>query len=308
MKDYILITPVKNEEDNLPLLVNCIVNQTILPKIWILVDGNSNDDTLNIIEILSKKYEWIHLKKQEKMIHEKNHMNFAIAVKEGYEYGDYLSKIQKINYEYVGKIDADVIISDDFFDKLISKFEQDINLGVATGESYDLNMDCQVMNSIDIKNENCIRNNYLLDELPDKRLYRKNYLDNVGGFPISKFSPDTILLAKFRIEGWGLKTFRDVQIYNLRKDTGTERNLWDSAKSYGHNRYYLNYNPLLVFVNLLLMMIRKPYYPALGYFIGYISSFIRQDEKIDDRELRNYFMHQRHREILNLIISHKYKK
>ena len=37
---YILITPVKNEENNLSQTINSLLNQDVKPKLWIIVDDN----------------------------------------------------------------------------------------------------------------------------------------------------------------------------------------------------------------------------------------------------------------------------
>ena len=299
--NYVLITPVKNEAKFLPILANCIINQTVLPRLWVIVDGNSSDNSVEIIQKLCRDYDWIYLHKQETITKQKNHLNFSYGVYEGYEYIKQICTNKEIEFDYIGKLDADIIISNNFFEKLIIGFEINSKLCVASGASYGLKDETIDPEYIDFSNYT--RNNYLPQELPDKRLYRKECLDEVGGFPLSKYSPDTILLAKIRIRGWEIKTFDDVKIYNLRKDTGTERNLWKSSKSYGHNRYYLNYHPFLVFMNATVLFLKKPHYTAFSYIMGYLSSVIRRDPKIDDSEIKNYFYFVRPKEIINNILK-----
>jgi glycosyltransferase involved in cell wall biosynthesis len=65
LKDYILITPVKNEELMLPDVAECIIRQTKLPLLWVIIDGNSSDRSLQIAEDLATSYHWIFVKKQE---------------------------------------------------------------------------------------------------------------------------------------------------------------------------------------------------------------------------------------------------
>ena len=56
---YILITPVKNEEENLPNLIQSVVEQTIKPVLWVIVDDGSTDRSPEIIKEAQKKYSWI---------------------------------------------------------------------------------------------------------------------------------------------------------------------------------------------------------------------------------------------------------
>jgi hypothetical protein len=197
----------------------------------------------------------------------------------------------------VGKLDADIIIPLDFFEKLISKFEGDPELGVGSGVSYSPNTECNLNRCCDIKEECFSRDYYIPGELPDKRLYRRSQLDEVGGFPQSKFSPDTVLLSKFRINGWKIKSFDDIKIYNLRTDSGTERNLWKSSKLLGCGRYYLNYHPLFILLTAIYFLTCRPLSFSIGYILGYTSSLIKGKEQIHDPELRHYFKYKRPLEI-----------
>lgn len=302
MNDYILITPVKNEEEFLPLLAESILNQTILPRVWVIVNSNSTDGSVKIIKDLCNGYDWIYFKNQENLSNERNHLNFSYAVFEGYEYAKEICQNEKISYHYVGKIDADIIIKKNFFGKLIEKFESDPMLGIASGSFYTLVSDGSIDYSR-IESEKLIKSIYLPDELPDERLYAKKYLDKVGGFPISKYSPDTILLAKFRLKKWKIKRFDDVCIYSLRPTTGIERDLWKSSKSLGMNRYYLDYNPVIVFFNALFLLSKKPHYNAFAYLIGYLSSYIKRDSKLNDSDVRHYFRNVRIRELMRMMFQ-----
>ena len=42
LKDYILITPVKNEEQMVHGVAECIIRQTQQPLCWVIIDGNSS--------------------------------------------------------------------------------------------------------------------------------------------------------------------------------------------------------------------------------------------------------------------------
>ena len=56
---YILITPAKNEEYSIPDVLQSIINQTIRPLMWIIVDDGSTDNTPKIIKDFEIKYKWI---------------------------------------------------------------------------------------------------------------------------------------------------------------------------------------------------------------------------------------------------------
>lgn len=302
--NYVLITPAKNEEVDLPKLASCVVRQSILPKMWIIVDGGSTDGTIKLVENLSKQYRWIHLKKQEKFVSECGHINFSIGVREGYEFVKQMCISAEINYDYVGKVDADVLIPEDFFEILIKSFDEDSQLGIVSGASYTLKPGIKLGTYDEVRENDIIRDRYIPYELADKRLYRKQYLDMIGGFPESKYSPDTVLLTKFRLRGWRVKSLDIVKIYNLREDSGIERCSWKSNKLMGSSRYYLDYNPILFIIGAIYSSTNKPLHGTLAYFFGFFSSMVKQECKIDDPEIRSYFREKRMAEIINSFIDH----
>jgi glycosyltransferase involved in cell wall biosynthesis len=59
--DYIIISPVKNEESYINFTLDSIVSQKVLPKEWIIVNDDSTDNTVNIISEYITKYPWIKL-------------------------------------------------------------------------------------------------------------------------------------------------------------------------------------------------------------------------------------------------------
>ena len=56
---YLIITPVRDEEYTIELTINSVINQTILPLKWLIIDDNSIDGTSKIIDEYSSKYEFI---------------------------------------------------------------------------------------------------------------------------------------------------------------------------------------------------------------------------------------------------------
>ncbi len=53
--NYLIVTPVKNEEKDLPGLVESMASQSILPLIWIIMDDGSTDKSPQILQEAEKK-------------------------------------------------------------------------------------------------------------------------------------------------------------------------------------------------------------------------------------------------------------
>ena len=60
---YILITPVKNEENNLSQTLNSLLHQDVKPKLWVIVDDNNIDKTSKVLGKYFHKFSWMSSRK-----------------------------------------------------------------------------------------------------------------------------------------------------------------------------------------------------------------------------------------------------
>ncbi len=58
---YVIITPARNEEENIEATIRSVVGQSILPSEWIIVNDGSTDQTGAIIRRYAIEYPWIRL-------------------------------------------------------------------------------------------------------------------------------------------------------------------------------------------------------------------------------------------------------
>jgi glycosyltransferase involved in cell wall biosynthesis len=301
LNEYALITPVRNEESMLPSAAECILRQTMRPVIWVIIDGRSSDNSLQIAENLAASYPWIFVKKQEQFSQSEGHINFSLAVSEAYQYALEIASRKEINYTFVGKLDADQIIPANFFEYLSKKCEEDPKLGAVSCQSYTYEHSFNGTLGIippDLKPDKCPEG-----ELPDKRLYRKEALDAIGGFPPTKYSPDSVILAKLYMHGWKIRQFPDINFFNIRKDSGIERNYWKSSLQFGKSRYYVGYHPALLIMSCAYALMNFDIVKPVGLLLGYLESWIRGDEVISDKEVLTYFRYVRIKNIMRKILE-----
>lgn len=291
-RNYIIITPAKNEEKNLPLMADSMLKQTIKPIAWFIIDDGSDDGTPGIIEELAGKFHWIHSKRLEKSqisnIKEQD-IHFFELIKETFDYAADFCTREGLEYEYIGQVDADMILPADYFEKIIEKFEQHPMLGIAGGHySYVM---------LDDKGNITQRKKppSILDDGPSGgcMLIRRDCFQGIGGIPLAP-GQDGATLAKARLGGWETRRFHDIEMLHLRRS--------GSAKWIGYVAYCLDLHPLLVLVNGLVspLMAGKPL-RGLAYSYGYLSAFFKREPKVTDQSLRYYFRHQRLKEVRELI-------
>lgn len=286
-RNYILITPAKNEGKNIGFCIQSVLSQTITPNLWIIIDDGSIDNTFELIQAERKKHQWIECiklndRKRDLTIH------ISKVIKTGFDYAiDYCNK-QHLTYNYIAFIDADMIIKDkEFFEKLIINFEMDSQLGIASGD----------IRILENSNKSYLEKRRVDTVSGGEIMVRREVfedLDNV--FPIS-FAWESVLRVKAIIKGWKVRRFKEIQVFQTRQTSSAE----GMKRGYyikGRSNYYLNYNPLIVIAKGIRYCFKRPYYIGIAYLYGYFRSLIERRQQIEDISIRRYFYLTKFREIL----------
>jgi len=162
MISYSIITPVKNEVLNIATTIESVVNQSMLPVEWVIIDDNSNDGSEIILTKAAEKYSWIKLIKPE----EYKIDDYSSRVVHLFNYG--LKKIGK-PVDFISKLDGDVSFNSNFYSNILKQFQNNPKLGIASGYL--------TIKNIPEKNQNT---NYICTRGATK-VYRLNCLNDIGG-------------------------------------------------------------------------------------------------------------------------------
>lgn len=249
MKYYIVI-PSYNEEALIPLTLQSLISQTVLPSKIVVVNDNSTDKTAEVVVAFAKENPFISLvNKTSKNIHLPG-SKVIQAFQKGFETLD-------DNYDIIVKIDADLIFPPNYFETVIKHFESDPEIGMAGGFCYiDKNGD------------------WVLENLTDKdhirgalKAYRKECFEQIGGLkPAMGWDTVDELLCKFY--RWKVVTDESLHVKHL-KPTGANYNKTARYKQ-GEAFYSLGYGFWITAIASakLAMMKKKP-----TLFLDYIQGF-----------------------------------
>ena len=278
---YILVTPSKNEENNISDLIKRVMGQTIRPCLWVIAD-ESSDGTKEIIEEVAEENDWIkahYLGENDEYLG----INYAAACKFGFDHAIDYCKDEGIEYDYIGLLDADVAIESDFFEQLMSLCEKEPEVGIASGTEY-----------WDIAGE--LVSAGTREDLPmgPVRIWRKECFYQTGGYEATA-SPDSVSIVKARLKGWQTKQFKELKV--VVRETSTAKGYWWGAVREGKNKYFVGYHPAVIVLKSLKSSFKKPYYTGIGLFLGYFGSLIHREEMIDDDEIKYYYKHTRPKEL-----------
>jgi glycosyltransferase involved in cell wall biosynthesis len=268
-RNYILITPAKNEDKNIGLCIQSVVSQTITPNLWIIIDDGSIDNTFEIIQDAKNKHHWIESIQLNDTIRDLT-IHISEVIKKGFDFAIDHSKKHNLKYDYIAFLDADMIVQDkNFFEKLIVNFEKDSHLGIASGEiqiqekTNNLSLEKRRTDTVSGGEMMCSRDFF-------------NDIDDV--IPLS-FSWESVLRIQAIRKGWKVKRFKDIQVIQTRQTSSAE----GIKRGYyikGTSAYYLNFNPFIVIAKGIKYCFTRPYYIGIVYLYGYFSSRIQRKEQI----------------------------
>ena len=250
--NYYIVIPAHNEEAFIALTLQSLLSQTILPKKVVVVNDNSTDKTAEIVTAFAKKNSFITLvNKTSEAIHLPG-SKVIQAFHKGFE-------TLNEDYDVVVKLDADLILPNNYFETILNIFEKDPTVGMAGGFAY-------------------IEKNgqWILENLTDKdhirgafKAYRKECFEQIGNLkPAMGWDTVDELLSKFY--GWKVITDASLIVKHL-KPTGANYNKTARYKQ-GEAFYTLGYGFLITTIASakLAMMKKKPL-----LFLDYIKGFVK---------------------------------
>jgi glycosyltransferase involved in cell wall biosynthesis len=284
---YVLITPARNEEAFIKNTLDSVVEQTCRPRKWIIVNDGSTDATARIIEPYATKYEWIELVN----LPVRRDRNFAAKV-HGFNAGQ--SRINSLDYEVIGNLDADVSLEKDHFEFLLNKFKDDPRLGVAgtvfREEGYSSETD-SLEGQLHVSGQ-C-------------QLFRRQCFDDIGGYVANRGGGiDWIAVTTARMKGWKTRSFREKSFFHHRHLGTAERSTFAAAFSYGEKDYYLGGHPVWELFRVAFRMAKRPYFVqgvALG--LGYGWAAMRRVKRPISKELIGFHRREQMRKLRAILKS-----
>lgn len=282
---YCIIIPARNEEKFIGKTLQSITEQTYLPAEAIVVNDNSTDKTADIVQEFSANFPFIRLidSGNQKNKHEPG-SKIIEAFYKGFEQ-------LSTDWDMVTKLDADVVLPKNYFEKIIHAFQMNPKIGIAGGLVY-INKDGKWMYE-NISNKKHIRGAI--------KSYSRICFEKMGGIKKS-IGWDTAdeLLAQFY--GFEIAVFSDLEV-KLLKPTGTDYKKVHGEKT-GQGFYKMDYGWAISFIAAF-----KASWNAQNPFLffsvskGYWKSFLNNENKIVTAEEGKFIRNYRWKKILNRCLN-----
>jgi glycosyltransferase involved in cell wall biosynthesis len=266
---YGLVTPVKDESENLVSLFKSIEAQLIKPAIWLIVENGSSDNSFELINDLVQKSV---LKDSIELIryvlpNDKYGLGwkYSSVVGHGFDLLESLGYFDKL--DFIGILDADCFPNEVYFKTLISFFEENVSLGITSGFGYLMD------GSYDGENSNWVRGNC--------RLWRIECFLECGY--IKGPSADSLSLAKAVAKGW--KAFPCKTASYKCREMGRKVNY----RYYGYSAYYRGVPLIRILMKSVKLAVKLRIIEAWKYLTEYLYHYLRGADKVNDVDILRYF-------------------
>jgi biofilm PGA synthesis N-glycosyltransferase PgaC len=267
---YAIVTPARNEEDNLQRLGAAMVAQTHRPVVWRIVDDGSVDGTAGVLAALSAEHPWIdHLERPAADREE----SLADGRRKARDLDAFLLGAAPLRDEVdvIVKVDADISFAPDYFEELIGRFEADDKLGIASGTCYEQQ-----------DGEWLRRTKAASTVWGASRAYRSDCLADLMALePCMGW--DGLDEISVQLRGLRTQTFVELGFRHHRPEGGRELSSLHQGEALGRAAWYMGYRPTYLTLRAIYRARQEP--AAIGMLWGYFAAARRRDPQCPNPRL-----------------------
>ena len=263
----LVIVCARDEEEVLPLCLDSLIGQRRRVDRIVVVDDGSSDSTPSICDRYAEANGNITVVHRPRRREGRGRVTGGVEVARAFNSG--LAAVKGEIFDYIAKVDADVCLSGDYMDLVLSEFEADPRLGIAGGVTVN-------------EPTHQVRGG--------NRIFRWDCWMDVsweGRMPLVD-AEDTYTTVKALYKGWRVKLIPMAESIHLRtrRSKGFRRTTLEAFRV-GGACYALGYHPLLFLGRITVRAASPPYLvgPAAS-LTGWIHAWAK-GARVEE-ELRSY--------------------
>ena len=282
-RSYVIVSPGRNEARYMRQTLDSVITQSIRPSRWVIVDDGSTDDTPAILADYAARHEWIRVVTRA----DRGARVVGPGVIEAF-YAGYATIVPS-DYDYICKLDLDLILPPTYFEELMRRMEADPRIATCSGKSY-------------IWQDGEFVSERHGDEtsIGATKFYRRDRFEQLGGF-VREVMWDGIDVHRCRMMGWQACSWDvpELRFTHLRPQ-GTSHKGWITGRMrHGFGQYFMGTSPIYMLANAVNRFTEKPYVLAgLAMLWGYMWSWLRRRPRYENPEFRKFLRHWQWRALL----------
>jgi glycosyltransferase involved in cell wall biosynthesis len=280
---YLVVSPVKDEERHVERTLDTVAAQTVRPARWIIVDDGSTDRTPEILRRYAEGRGWIEVATRRN----DGARQPGSAVMNAFYHG--LERVRPADYDYIVKLDCDVDLPADYFERLFGEFERDSRLGIASGIYLEESAGSWQAISMPAYHA-----------AGASKVMRTRCFEDIGGF-VRERGWDTVDEVRAQVRGWRTRHFPEVQFRHLKPEGSGIGSVRTNAM-HGDVYFLTGGGPLFLLFKAAHRMIAgsPPVVGGLAMLYGYARSALSGRARLVTPEEAQHYRRLLNRRILRL--------
>lgn len=269
---YVIVSAVRNEEDYIGKTMESVINQTVIPDKWVLVNDGSDDRTPEIIQSYQHRYPWI--------------MRIDLTDRGFYHPGEGIVKafykgydlIQDMDWDFIIKMDCDLSFAPDYFENLLKEFSLNPKLGIASGGIY-----------------NVLSKDKVIQEKgkPDHPwgaaiMFSRTCFNEIGGLQPT-LGWELASVIKAQMNDWQTRCFANMILYHYRITGNRHGGLTKGRFRHGRNLFRFGYPFYYTFLKAVNRLFEEPFLiGSTAIIMGYTYALIKKESYLYDKNMRDH--------------------
>ena len=271
----LIISPMRNEAAHVARVARALAAQTVPPAEWVVVDDGSTDDTAAVLQELQASIPFLSVHTREADPEPVVDRLAVAAAPRAFNYG--LARASVRDWTHVMKLDGDIELPPNYFERMLEEYACDAELGMAAGRLIEPGRGGKMIPMP-------IARNHIHGAL---KLYTRECFEAIGGVP-TQLGWDTIDQTYARLRGYTTRNWDDVIGIHHRPHASADGTLRGRAR-HGECAYIAHFSPLWVALRSVKIMRDRPVViSGFAFFYGYVRSAVRRVERVPDPEFRTF--------------------
>ena len=269
---YIVVSPVKDEQAAIEHTLESMIAQTVKPREWIVVDDGSTDSSAAIVRRYASRHSFIRLISNDRGAPRQPGSAVVRAFNRG------LQSVQSTDYDFIVKLDGDLTLPSDYFERIFDRFATDDRLGIASGIYLERDRG-GAWRPVSMP---------WYHTFGASKVVRRQCFEQIGGF-VASIGWDTVDEIKAMSLGWKTVHFPELQALH-HKPEGSGIGVLRTSRMHGEIYYVSGGDPWLFVLKVIRRLWQRPRpLNALSLLVGYIGAVARGEPKlVTTGEMRLY--------------------
>lgn len=272
-KGYLLVSPCRDEAEFMRQTLDSVVNQSVRPALWVIVDDGSTDETPRILAEYGERHDWIRIVKRG----DRGRRLVGPGVIDAF-YAGYNS-VNPDEFEFLCKLDLDLRLPPRYFEILMQRMRANPRIATCSGKSY-----------IEANGQLLFERHSDDTSLGMTKFYRVSAFKECGGF-VREVMWDGIDCHRCRMMGWIACSWDEAELrfVHLRPMGSSQQSIYTGRMRHGYGQYFMGTGFIYMLASALSRLNQKPYvFGSLAMLWGWFRSAVRGAPRYDDAEFRRF--------------------